>query len=115
MKRLSGKEAMMNKAEAHEPKRIVTKAPASAHKGKFASDVGNETKADMKGTQMGGSAAEAARNPLHHAMRELHHQHPIAHHDHGPHHGHEHHVRHEPLHGMTPHGGHKKHHHSHGG
>ncbi len=54
------------------------------------SAVGNETKADMKSTGLGGAVAE------------LHSQHPIAHHDHGPHHGQQHHVRHEPLHGMKP-------------
>jgi hypothetical protein len=34
------------------------------------------------------------------AVDELLKQHPIAHHDHGPHHGTDHHIRHQPLHGL---------------
>lgn len=59
--------------------------------------VGNETKADMRGAQEGNPTD---RNPLHGATKELERQHPIKYHDHGPHHGTDHHVRHEPLHGL---------------
>jgi hypothetical protein len=41
-------------------------------------------------------------NPLRGAVHELHEQHPEKHHDRGPHHGKEHHIRHEPLHGLKP-------------
>lgn len=93
----------MNKAAGMEPKRIVSSKPAGAKGG---SEVGNETKADMS-VMKGGSKAEAANSPigpgntkLSHAVKELHDQHPIHYSDHGPHHGTDHHVRHEPLHGM---------------
>ena len=71
------------------------------------SDVGNETKADVRGVQEGGSAAEARGSVLHTgglkgATEELHRQHPHHHHDLGPHHGGKEHERHEPLHGMRP-------------
>ena len=73
------------------------------------SDVGNEKKADVRGVQEGGSAAEARGSVLHTgglkgATGELHRQHPHKHNDHGPHHGTSTHIRHEPLHGMKPHG-----------
>lgn len=94
MKPVAG-EAKMNKAEGHEPKSGHSR-PAAARGG---SEVGNESKADMKGA-IGGEPTDG--NPLRHAVGELHSQHPIAHHDHGPHHGHTHHIRHEPLHGLKP-------------
>ncbi len=90
-------EAKMNKAEASEP-RSGHRAPAAARGG---SEVGNETKADMKGA-LGGNPTDG--NPLTHAVHELHSQHPIAYHDHGPHHGHTHHIRHEPMHGLKSRG-----------
>lgn len=68
--------------------------------------VGNERKADVKGVQEGGSAAEAAGNMIHEglkgAVKELHEQHPHEYHEHGPHHGTTTHMRHEPMHGMKP-------------
>lgn len=91
-------EAKMNKAEAAEPKSGHHR-PAGPARG---SDVGNETKADMKGG-LEGQPTDGMRGGLSHAVRELHEQHPIAHYDHGPHHGTDHHIRHEPLHGMKPH------------
>lgn len=95
MKPVAG-EAMMNKAEMHEPK-SGHKAPAGA-KG-MGSDVGGESKANMRGALDG---SHVGHTHLSHAMKELHEQHPIKHHDHGPHHGSDHHIRHEPLHGMKP-------------
>lgn len=93
MGRAHGGEKAMNKAEAREPK--------SGHeRPAHAAGVGNERKADVRGAQEGGSMAEAGG--LSGAMRELREQHPIEHHDHGPHHGTDHHMRHEPMHGMKP-------------
>lgn len=92
-----GSENILNKAAAEQPK--------SGHRppaGGQAKPVGNETKAETKRTQEGGSAAEAAGNPLHGAVQELGRQHPHGYDDHGPHHGTTDHVRHEPLHGMKP-------------
>lgn len=91
----------INKAAGEMPKAEVRKPPAGDRG--MGSDVGNEQKADVRGVQEGGSAAEGAHNPLHGAMRELHEQHPIPYHDHGPHHGRSDHVRHMPLHGLRPH------------
>lgn len=99
-RKMMGKEGMMNRAEEKEPRSGHTRpAPAAG--------VGNERKADVKGTQEGGSMAEArgTRGALSGAMHELHSQHPHEHHDHGPHHGTKDHIRHEPLHGMRPHKG----------
>lgn len=84
----TGGAAMINKAQASEPKSGHA-APAAAKGG---SEVGNETRADMAGTGLSGAVAE------------LHSQHPIPYHDHGPHHGHSHHIRHEPMHGMKSRG-----------
>lgn len=92
MGKSGGAEGKINRAAAEEPKHGGNKRPAPA------AGVGNERKADVRGAQDGGSAAEAGG--LSHAMKELHEQHPIAHHDHGPHHGTDHHLRHEPMHGM---------------
>ena len=97
-----GKESMMNKAAGEMPHRQTSSKPAASKGG---SEVGNETKVAVRATQEGGSKAEAANSPigstkLGHAVRELHEQHPIHYSDHGPHHGRNDHIRHEPLHGM---------------
>lgn len=62
-----------------------------------AGGVGNERKADVAGVQKGGSAAEAANNPLRGAVQHLHSEHPIRYDDHGPHHGGMDHERHRPA------------------
>ena len=81
--------------EAHEPKSGHERpAPAATP--------GNERKADVRGVQEGGSRAEATGSVLSGAVRELHKQHPHEYDDHGPHHGTDDHIRHEPLHGMKP-------------
>ncbi len=83
MKPVAG-EAKMNTGEAREPKSGHAKpAPAASP--------GGEKKADMKGA-IGGSPTDGLSG----AVSELKRQHPIAHHDHGPHHGTDHHIRHEP-------------------
>ncbi len=87
--------AALNK-EVHER---VRNRPAASKGG---SEVGNERHADVRGAQEGGSRAEASHNPLTHAVRELHEQHPIHYADDGPHHGTDHHIRHEPMHGLHP-------------
>lgn len=61
--------------------------------------VGNERKPDMRGTQEGGSRAEAAgghigHTHLGHAVKELHEQHPHHHSAGGIHHTHDH-IRHK--------------------
>lgn len=99
MKPVAG-EGKMNRAEAKEPKSGHDR-PAAAKGG---SEVGNETKANVKGAQMGqptDGMGHVGHTGLGHAVAELHTQHPIAYHDHGPHHGHDHHIRHEPMHGMS--------------
>ena len=95
--KISGAAAKMNKAAGEEPK--SGHRPPAASKG--GSEVGNETKADMKGAQMG---QPTDGNPLRGATKELHDQHPIGYADRGPHHGTDHHLRHMPLHGMKPSG-----------
>lgn len=90
MKPVMGKEVKMNRAESMEPK-SGHKAPAASHGG---SEVGGESKADMKGA-LGGSPED--KNPLRGATRELHSQHPHEYHEHGPHHGTRDHIRHEPV------------------
>lgn len=92
--RLTGKEPMMNRAEGsiHKTKGEKRERPHTAGPGRT-------SPADMRGAQEG---SPTDHNPLTHAVKELHEQHPIRHDDHGPHHGHDHHVRHEPLHGMKP-------------
>lgn len=82
----------MNKAE--------DKEPHSGHEKGRTAGVGDERKANVRGAQEGGSFAEA--EGLRGAVNELREQHPIEHHDHGPHHGTDHHMRHEPMHGMRP-------------
>ena len=77
----------------------VSERPAASRGG---SEVGNERKADVRGAQEGGSRAEASHNPLTHAVNELHTQHPHHYSDHGPHHGTDSHIRHEPMHGLHP-------------
>lgn len=88
MGKSGGKEKEIVRAEASEPKRSSSSKPAPA------TGVGNEKRADVRGAQMGGDKAEGLGG----AMRELHEQHPIKHFDHGPHHGTDHHMRHEPMH-----------------
>lgn len=82
------------------PHRETPDKPAGKGGDKPVSNVGNETKAQVKATQMGGSMAEAGRGGLAGAMDELHAQHPHGYDDHGPHHGTTDHVRHMPLHGL---------------
>lgn len=94
----------MESAIAKEPRDAKREAPAASKGG---SEVGNETKANVRGTQEGGSMAEAAMNPLTGARKELERQHPHSYDDHGPHHGTTDHIRHEPLHGMHPKASHK--------
>ena len=96
MKPVAG-DAKMNRAESRMPHSGHDKPAASA--AMRASDVGNETKADMKGALLG---QPTDGNPLCAAKHELHSQHPHHYSDHGPHHGTKSHVRHEPLHGMKP-------------
>ena len=81
------------------PKNTVKKPPATP---RSKSDVGNETKADVKGAMEGGSRAEGSMNPLKHAVSDLKKQHPEGYADHGPHHGGASHVRHQPLGGLRP-------------
>lgn len=99
-------EGRINKAQenVHKEHRTETRMGGSHGRG---SDVGNETKANVKGAQMGGTAAEARGDAVHsnegmkghlgHAVAELHKQHPHKHNDHGPHHGTTTHIRHEPV------------------
>lgn len=88
------KEAKMNKAAELQEKTGHNKpAGGKAHA------AGPEVKADVKGAQLG---EPTDKSPLSGAVRELKGQHPIAYHDHGPHHGTNHHVRHQPLHGLKP-------------
>lgn len=106
---MKGHELISGSAAAKEPHNRVTERPAASKGG---SEVGNETKANVRGVQEGGSRAEArgsvphtsgpGETKLHHAMHELKSQHPIHHSDHGPHHGRTDHIRHVPLHGMSP-------------
>lgn len=100
MMKVTGKVGMIDKAQASEPKgsgpRVKRDAPAAARGG---SEVGGERKADMKGA-LGGNPTDG--NPLRGATKELHDQHPHHYSDHGPHHGGTEHIRHQPLHGMTP-------------
>lgn len=102
------KNNLINHAMDEMPKRGASEKPAASKGG---SEVGNERKADVRGAQEGGSRAEGrsetprigpGETHIKHAVRELHEQHPIHHSDHGPHHGTDHHIRHQPLHGMTP-------------
>ena len=91
------KEAKMNKAEAHQPHSGHARPAPPA-------GVGNEKKADMKGALQGQptDGSHVGHTHLGHAVAELHEQHPIAYHEHGPHHGTDHHIRHEPMHGLRP-------------
>ncbi len=105
---MKGHEMIAN-ATSHMPKKQVTERPAASKGG---SEVGNETKANVRGVQEGGSRAEARGSVPHTsgpgetrlsgATSELRSQHPIHHSDHGPHHGRTDHIRHIPLHGMSP-------------
>ncbi len=97
----------INRAQEHEPHEGAKKKPSASRGG---SEVGQERHADMRGTQLGGSRAEGAGNPLGHAVHELKTQHPEHHHDLGPHHGGRTHERHEPMHGLKTEHGNRKHH-----
>lgn len=88
-----GEEAKINRAAAEEPRSGHT-APSPAKK-----PVGASRKADVQGAMLG---QPEDGNPLRHAKHELHSQHPHEYHEHGPHHGTKEHIRHMPLHGMTP-------------
>jgi hypothetical protein len=101
--RNGGKEHEMTRGAEKIPHRTVTERPAAAKGG---SEVGNETKAEVRRTQDGGSRAEARDSRpelrsggmgLKGASEELHRQHPHEYHDHGPHHGTTTHIRHEPV------------------
>lgn len=88
MKPVAG-EAKLNHAAAAEPK--SGHRPPAGPKG-HSSEVGNETKANVKGAQVG--------QPMDHmagAVAELRGQHPHAHDDHGPHHNDRSHIRHKPY------------------
>lgn len=76
-------EGMINKAAGEQPK-SGHRAPASSGGAATKSDVGNETKANVRGAQMG---QPTDGNPLRQAGNELRKQHPIRHDDMGPHHG----------------------------
>ena len=97
-------EGRINRAQSDVHREPRDKSVTGASRG-HGSDVGNETKADLKGTQLGGSRAEGAESMPHmgnkghlgHAVAELHRQHPHKHNDHGPHHGTTTHIRHEPV------------------
>lgn len=83
-------------------KDVIRKGPAGP------AGVGNERKADVRAAQEG-NPTDKGRGVMHHeglkgATAELHAQHPIPYSDHGPHHGTDHHIRHIPLHGMSPSG-----------
>jgi hypothetical protein len=88
-----GKESEINKAAAE----IGSSAGAPRTRA-GAGTVGGETKAEM--SEAFGSNPGMEKNPLRGAVTELAKQHPIAHDDHGPHHDTDHHLRHEPLHGL---------------
>ena len=99
------KESMMNKAAGEMPKREVTRPPAAKGGG---NEVGS-TKADVRGTQEGGSAAEArgtkssigpGHGHISGAVKELHSQHPHHHSVGGVHHTTDH-IRHVPMHGLA--------------
>lgn len=81
MKPVAG-EAKINSAAAAQP-RSGHEAPGGG--GKAASSLAGK----MSGANMGGAFSGA--------VAELHAQHPIPHHDHGPHHGTDHHIRHQPM------------------
>lgn len=86
----AGKAGEINRAATERPSRqVMSKRDIGS--------VGRETPVSPRVVQEGGSAAEAAGNPLRGAMRELHSQHPHHYTDHGPHHGTSDHIRHEGL------------------
>lgn len=87
---MSGKASEINRAAGEMPSRQAKSRNPSP-------SVGRETPVSPRVVQEGGSAAEAAGNPLKGAMRELHAQHPQHYSDHGPHHGTKDHIRHSGL------------------
>lgn len=82
---------------------VHTPKPAGKTGNKPQSNVGGETKANMRGALMG---HPEENNPLRGATKELASQHPHSYADHGPHHGGKEHIRHQPLHGLHPKGSH---------
>ena len=85
------------------PGRVLHDRDTSAAPSKY-EGIGNERKPDLKGTQGGGSRAEAAdmhvgHTHLGHAVAELHAQHPHHHSMGGVHHTSDH-IRHTPMHAM---------------
>lgn len=86
----AGKAGEINRAASEMPKRQTAGRINTG-------GVGRETPVSPRVVQEGGSAAEAAGNPLRGAMDELHRQHPHHYSDHGPHHGTSEHRRHEGL------------------
>lgn len=80
--------------------KAAAEMPRSGHDrpaGGQSKPVGETSRADMKGAQMG---QPTDKNPLRGAMKELASQHPHSYDQLGPHHGGSEHVRHIPLHGM---------------
>src|ERR1700722_4650513 len=71
------KSGLINRAAGEKPKREVMGKPNVG-------SVGNERYGDVHGTQMGGSAAEAANNPLKGAVQHIHSEHPHPYTDMGP-------------------------------
>lgn len=86
------KEAKMNKA-------AETQVKTGHYPPAKPAGVGNETKPDVQGAQLG-QPTDGMRGHLAGAVGELKSQHPHEYHDHGPHHGTSAHVRHQPLHGL---------------
>jgi len=103
---MRGKEGVINRGDKEPKSKRQTSDRPAGPKGDGAKNpmAGSETKANVKGAQLGGSMAEAAGNPLTGAKNELRSQHPHDYTDHGPHHGGTEHIRHMPLHGMKPSG-----------
>lgn len=99
-----GKEGRMNAAagNVHKAEGDDRKNASGAKKGNRAeSNVGPQKHAEMN--EAFGSNPGTEHNPLRGATSELHRQHPIKHDDHGPHHHTDHHIRHEPMHGLKAH------------
>lgn len=96
------KEGMMNRAQenVHKGAGDDRKNASGAKKGnKAESNAGKWSPAETR-EAIDTSNPGTEKNPLRGAGNELRRQHPIAHDDHGPHHGKDHHLRHEPLHGL---------------
>lgn len=85
----------MAKDSEREINDAAAREPRSGHRPPARGGVGNERKPDMRGA-LEGEPTDGMRGGLEHAVKELHEQHPMEYHDHGPHHGTDHHMRHEP-------------------